>query len=50
MVHEVVSLRVRIAAAEGWYPNIGSVTPKGITSKPPTYPVHLSPRFNLKLQ
>ena len=33
-----------------WYPNIDSLTPGGISSLSPTYPVHVIQKFNIKLQ
>ena len=40
---------VRIQIIEGWYFTIGSTTPSGIASKPPTYPTHQLPKPNAKL-
>lgn len=50
MVRKFVTLRVRISVTEGWYPNIDSLLSENSISMSPTYPVRLSPKFNLKLQ
>ena len=41
---------VRIQATQGWYPNDDSYKADALYSKSPTYPVHLLPKSNAKLQ
>lgn len=41
---------VRVPVLQGWYPKDGSAKTGVLVSKPPTYPVHVVPRPNVKLQ
>ena len=42
--------RVRGLAWQGWYPNGGSLNAEALSSKPPTYPVHMMPDPSIKLE
>jgi hypothetical protein len=42
-------LRVRYQINQGWYFNVGSITPSDATSMPPTYPTHNLSNTNAKL-
>ena len=41
---------VRKPVTEEWYPNAGSAPSDDDVSQPPTYPVHKSPKSNIRLQ
>ena len=45
-----IGAKVRTAMTSGWYFNVGSMSPSGPTSKPPTYPTQISSKSNVKLQ
>src|SRR5512137_403821 len=40
---------IRSRAHKGWYFKVGSTTPSGADSLPPTYPTHHVPKINVKL-
>ncbi len=42
--------KVRTSNTPGWYFNVGSTTPSGTASKPPTYPTQICSKSNVKLQ
>ena len=42
--------RVRTSNTSGWYFKVGSTTPSGTASKPPTYPTQICSKSNAKLQ
>ena len=42
--------QVRTATTPGWYFNVGSTTPGGAASKPPSYPTQVLSQSNAKLQ
>ena len=48
--HPDSRVQVRTFILQEWYPNIDSLTPGGISSLSPTYPVHVIQKFNIKLQ
>ena len=41
---------VRTPVTQEWYPNGGSAETGVSVSQPPTYPVHMLPKFNTKLE
>src|ERR1700690_3336973 len=43
-------VKVRTATTPGWYFNVGSTTPSGAASKPPSYPTQVLSQSNAKLQ
>src|ERR1022692_4774005 len=48
--HQTLSpFGVRSQTNEGWYFNVGSTRASAPASKPPTYPTHRLPNFNVKL-
>ena len=42
--------QVRIPMSQGWYPNGRSMNAKALTSQRPIYPVHATPKPNIRLQ
>ncbi len=46
----VLSTHVSTSAMKEWYPNGGSTDTEIPASKPPTYPVHPVPKYNISLQ
>ena len=46
----VISKNVSTSAMKEWYPNVGSTHTRVHASKPPTYPVHPVPKYNISLQ
>ena len=46
----VIAKPVSIPVTKEWYPNVGSLKTGVLNSSPPTYPVHLLPKSNIRLQ
>ena len=43
-------LAVRVPVQQGWYSNDVSINAEALISQTPTYPMHIIPKFNIKLQ